>query len=57
MDLKNLTNRLAVNYFELTTAKQGAILTSPTSPKTREETTLGSSFPNEIFLGTPLKAA
>ena len=30
--------------------------TSPTSPKTREETTLGSCFPNELFLETPTQS-
>ena len=50
---KSTCNQLLLTY----DCKTGEILTSPTSPKTREETTLGSSFPNEIFLGTPLKAA
>ena len=30
--------------------------TSPTSPKTREETTFGSGFRNELFLGTPTQS-
>ena len=30
--------------------------TSPTSPKTREETTFGSCFRNELFLGTPTQS-
>ena len=58
-DLENWTptrNKSTCSTLPILRKKAENCHTSPTSPKTREETTLGSCFPNELFLGTKLKA-